>query len=252
MQWKERSRAAAWHLTGSLLAVVLAATLVFALWYPYPYREVSGGRDLFRLIMSADVLIGPFLTFSVFDRRKSRSVLKRDLMCIVLMQLGALSIGIYVSSQARPVYLVHEVDRFRVVTAAEIDPRDLPAAKPAYRRIPLHGIRVIGVRKARDGVEFARLLDSALAGKDVSLIPELWQELDERNFAEIRERSRDITVLRARAGDGGQALNQLLVETGVPAEQVIALPMLGRRDDWSVIMDRRDLRILGYLPIYLF
>ena len=44
---KSRFSAAGIHLTLSLAAAALAAWLVFSLWYPYPYRKISGGRDLF-------------------------------------------------------------------------------------------------------------------------------------------------------------------------------------------------------------
>lgn len=40
----------------------LAATLVFAVWYPYPYREISGGRSLFEMVVAIDVVMGPLLT----------------------------------------------------------------------------------------------------------------------------------------------------------------------------------------------
>ena len=32
--------------------------LVFALWYPYPYSEISGGRDLFLLVVSVEAGLG--------------------------------------------------------------------------------------------------------------------------------------------------------------------------------------------------
>ena len=47
--WKDKLRAAGIHLGLSLLVAALAAALVFGVWYPYPYREISGGRALFDL-----------------------------------------------------------------------------------------------------------------------------------------------------------------------------------------------------------
>ena len=48
----------------------MAAGLVFALWYPYPYREISGGRELFLIVVAVDVIMGPLLTLAVFNRSK--------------------------------------------------------------------------------------------------------------------------------------------------------------------------------------
>jgi hypothetical protein len=50
------------HLSASCLVATLAAWVVFSLWFPYPYREASGGVELFGLIVTVDVLLGPLLT----------------------------------------------------------------------------------------------------------------------------------------------------------------------------------------------
>lgn len=252
MRWKERSQAAGIHLLASLAVASFAAVLVYMVWYPYPYREVAGGNGLFRLIVAVDVVLGPLLTFVVFNRAKPRAELWRDLAVVAMLQLAALGYGLWTVFQARPVYLVHEVDRFRVVTAAEIDPAELPQAKPEFQRLPLHGIRVIGVRKARDSDEMLRSIESALAGKDVSAMPGRWQELDGDNQVQIRAQARDLASLRSRAKGTGAALEELIATAGVAPEEVIALPLVGRSYDWAVVMDRRDLRIIGYLPIDLF
>ena len=44
---KSRLRAALMHLAISFLVALLVAVIMFAFWYPYPYREISGGWDLF-------------------------------------------------------------------------------------------------------------------------------------------------------------------------------------------------------------
>lgn len=45
--WADRFKASGIHLGLSLVMASLAALLVFGIWYPYPYREISGGRELF-------------------------------------------------------------------------------------------------------------------------------------------------------------------------------------------------------------
>ena len=111
---KTRFRAAGVHLGLSALVALLAGAVVFGLWYPYPYRVISGGQSLFWLVVTVDLVLGPLLTWIVFDRRKPRAELVRDVSVIALLQLSALVYGLVSVYQARPVYLVHEVDRFRV------------------------------------------------------------------------------------------------------------------------------------------
>ena len=108
-------RAAALHLGGSLLVAALAGALVFGLWYPYPYRELAGGRELFLLIVVVDVVCGPLLTLVLYNPAKPRAELWRDLGLVVLIQLAALGYGLHVVWQARPVYMVQEVDRLKVI-----------------------------------------------------------------------------------------------------------------------------------------
>ena len=47
--WADRLRASGIHLALSLVVAGLAALFVFGIWYPYPYREISGGRELFKI-----------------------------------------------------------------------------------------------------------------------------------------------------------------------------------------------------------
>ena len=74
--WRSRLRAAGIHLVLSCLVAAFGALLVFAVWYPFPYRELSGGRDLFVLLVSVDVVIGPLITFAVFNRAKPAQQLR--------------------------------------------------------------------------------------------------------------------------------------------------------------------------------
>ncbi len=96
------------HFLGSVLVAGLSAGLVFGLWYPAPYGALAGGLFLWGLMATVDVVCGPLLTLVVFDQRKPRRELKRDISFIVLFQLAALSYGLYSVAQARPIYLAYE------------------------------------------------------------------------------------------------------------------------------------------------
>src|SRR5207253_6942312 len=128
--WRPRLRAAVVHLAFSILVAIATALLVFSLWYPPPYREISGGRELFQLVVAVDIVLGPLLTFAVFNLAKPRAELKRDLAIIVALQLAGLAYGLWTVHQARPLHMVFEYDRFRVVHQADI-PSELESKVPA-------------------------------------------------------------------------------------------------------------------------
>ena len=125
LEFQARLTAAALHLLICAAVAALTALLVFGIWFPYPYREVAGGRDLFLLILGVDVVCGPILTLVLFNPRKPRKELVRDLTLVALIQLVALAYGIHAVMQARPVLLAFEADRFRSVSVVEIDPAKL-------------------------------------------------------------------------------------------------------------------------------
>ena len=175
-----------------------------------------------------------------------------DLSVIVVLQIAALVYGLLTVFEARPVYLVHEVDRFQVVTAADIDPAELKKALPEFQKLPLHGIRLIGVRKAEDLSEMMQSVESALAGKDVAKNPLRWQAIHTAHQDQIRQRGRNVAFLRSRAADGGAALNDLLAKSGLDENDTIGLPLVSRRSDWTILLNRTDLKIVGYLPIESF
>ncbi|HYI06323.1 MAG TPA: hypothetical protein VD858_15630, partial [Reyranella sp.] len=111
---RRRAFAAGVHLLISAVVAILAAVLVFGLWYPGAYRLLAGGRDLFLLVTAVDVIIGPLLTFAVFNLAKPRKELRRDLAVIGALQLAALFYGMVTVYEARPIAMVFEVDRFRL------------------------------------------------------------------------------------------------------------------------------------------
>ena len=252
MNLKNRLSAAGVHLSISLVIAALAWTLVSSFWYPYPFIEISGGRQLFVLLVTVDIVLGSMLTFSVFSSGKLRRVLIRDLMVIGALQLTALAYGLWTMYIARPVFLVHEVDRFKVVSAADLDESDLREAPPLFRRLPKSGVQTIGIRQARDSADKLRSLDLELAGKELSLQTEWWQPLSEENRISMRQLGKPIHLLRQKTVDGGTKLDQILRTANVSDDEAIALPLLTRFASWSVVLDKRDLKIIGYLPIDLF
>ena len=95
-------------------------------------------------------------------------------------------------------------------------------------------------------------IESAIAGKDIGMMPGRWQDLDADNKAQIGQLGRSVDFLRSRASDGGVAINQIISGAGLKDADVIGLPLASRRTDWTVLMNRKDVRIIGYVPIDSF
>ena len=238
------------------MLAALAAWLVFGLWYPYPYREISGGRELFLLVVAVDVVLGPLLTFAIFNRAKPMAELRRDLFVIVLLQLAALSYGLWTVFVARPVHLAFEIDRFRVVHAVDVPENLLAKAPPALRRLPFTGPTMLAVRPFKDAQENMDATLAALQGVDLGARPDLWQL-----YADARERilaaSKPLSELRQRfpapAAGADDPIEAALAQVGRPAANTLRyLPLVGRNVFWTVVIDPVSAEPLAYLPLDSF
>ena len=110
-------KATAIHLAMSLIIFSYLVYLIVYVWYPQPYFAVDGGWQGLRLVAAVDLVLGPLITFLIFNLGKPRLEIFFDLLVIVSIQFGALAYGVMLTYQQRPVAIVL-IDDF-VVTAIE-------------------------------------------------------------------------------------------------------------------------------------
>lgn len=243
---RARWRAAAIHLTLSAAVATLAAVLVFGLWYPGDYRLLAGGQSLFILVTLVDLVLGPLLTLVVFDVKKARRHLRRDLMVIGLLQLAGLAYGLHTVWVARPVVMVFEIDRFRVLSEGQIRVSELPQSPAAYRTLSWRGPIVVGTRKPVSVADRNDALFSAVDGFDIGQRPIYWQPYDQSR-ADVRLRARSVALL-FRAHEAQRAvLTARVRDFGLDPSTATFLPVIAR-GDWVAILDPTG-RIAGFLPV---
>jgi hypothetical protein len=255
--WKIRLTAALIHLGISLAVAALAALLVFLAWYPYPYREISGGRSLFFLVVSVDVIMGPLMTLVVFNRTKPRRELRRDLSVIGLLQVAALAYGLWTMAVARPVHLVFEIDRFRVVHAIEIPANLLRLAPVDLKQLPLIGPTLLSVREFKDAKESFDATMAAVQGVPLSARPDLWQSYAAAK-PQIVARARPLAELKIRFPTHAADIDQALASSSPapyatrPGTSVGFVPMIGREKFWTVLIDVNTAEVIAFVPIDSF
>ena len=249
--WRDRLRASGIHLGISLTIAALAALLVFALWYPYPYREISGGRELFLLVVVVDVMLGPLITLAVFNRAKPKAELRRDLAMVGLIQLAALGYGLWTVFLARPVHMVFEYDRFRVVHAVDIPLELTQQNRSGVDALPLTGPTLLALRPFKDNKEEMEATLAALQGVSLSARPELWQP-----YSQARERvlqaAKPVQALKSRFTNQIVTLDAAVAQTGRPAEALVYLPLISRQAAWTVLLDAVTAAPLAYVPLDSF
>lgn len=110
-------KATAIHLSMSIAVFAYLAYLIIFVWYPEPYFSVDGGWQGLRLVAAVDLVLGPFITFLIFNPNKSMREIVFDLFIIAVIQFGALAYGVYTTYAQRPVAVVI-IDEF-VLSAIE-------------------------------------------------------------------------------------------------------------------------------------
>lgn len=238
---------AGWHLLISLFVAGAAALLVFKIWYPHPYEELTGGLALYKLVVIVDVICGPLLTLVLASPKKSTKERIVDFSLIGAIQLAALLYGLYSVSQARPVIAAFEQDRIMVVTAAEIDYEQLSNAPEGLRQLSWFGVKRVGLREPVNVEEANQSLSMSLQGIEPSMRPNWWVEDDEKERAKIRAKMKPLSVL-AKARDLGEA--EILSSASVKSDkQLYYLPFTSSfNKDWIVLLDQHA-DFVAYAPI---
>jgi hypothetical protein len=248
IDWAPRLQASGLHLLLSLGVAALAATLVFAIWYPYPYRVISGGQELFLILVTVDVLLGPLITLSVFNLSKPRRTLKKDLMVVGLLQVAALAYGLWTMSLARPVHLVFEIDRFRVVHAVDVPLDELAQADPRIQTLPLMGPSLLAMRSFKSENEKMEATMMALQGIALGARPAMWQPYGE-GVTSVLQVAQPLRVLKAKFPDRQAQIDAVVGKTGRPADALLYVPMVGRDTFWTVLIDPISAQVLAFLPL---
>src|SRR5690606_5910756 len=84
-----------------------------------PLHIAVGVTQIYIIILIADLIIGPLLTFVVYKNDIKK--LYFDLALILLIQISAFLYGMHAVAQGRPAWLVFVIDDFELVSLANLD-----------------------------------------------------------------------------------------------------------------------------------
>lgn len=245
------AKAALFHFLGSTFVAALVAVFVFFIWYPHPYGLISGGLRLFFILVSVDVICGPMLMLVLFSPKKPRRELFADMLLVILIQLAALTYGVHIVYQARPLFLVHEVDRFRVISFPDYNGDDVsesiakldPVMKPHWLRGPV----VVGIRDAINIKERQDvMLASVFGGRDYSQRPEFYVPYDSAYQRKALARARPLKSFTEYFPVTLNDARELLIISGLQMDDAYFLPML-HKQEWVAVLDS-SAHIVGFLP----
>ena len=229
-----RVKATGIHILISIVIVLSVLTTMYLLWYPNAYFALMGGQKLITVLASVDIFLGPLLTFAVF--KSGKKGLKFDLVCIGVLQIVALSYGVYVMFQARPVFTVFNKNKFQISGVVEITPEELAKAKnPNWRSLSISGpiLVAIGVPDKKDKKEsmFARIeTDSAYR------YPRLYDHY-ENHRNEVINSGKPLATLSNFSLNNKVIIEKFLSRINRPQSDFLFVPISSELEEMSVVVD---------------
>lgn len=243
-----RWKAALIHLYISAAITTAVSALLLLVWYPPPYFHAGGASELLALLVGVDVTLGPLITFIVF--KSGKPGLKFDLAVIGIVQSIALVYGLNTVVSTRPVFLVAAVDRFVLVDANQIAPKDLAqASRPEWQRLSWTGPILVGTKLPTDPQEHSALLFNTLStGKDVQELPKYYVSYDQV-VPSLLQRAQPVNALLKLYPDKHGEIDGWLKRHCANEAQVLWLPIQARNGDLVMMVRAKDGRPVGALPI---
>jgi hypothetical protein len=239
-----RFRWALIHLLACVLIAGASTSLVLLLWYPSSVAPILGVGKIVGVLVAVDVICGPLLTALLSNAAKPRRELMIDLTFIAVIQLGALSYGLYSLYAARPVAIAFEVDRLIIVTANQVQKEPVDAAAALENDLDFAGLKLVAVRKPKSSIEYLESLDYSIQGVTPAMRPNWWRPIVEAR-SEIAERAKPLTHLIVKKPDQADELRAHAAKAATPIESLRYLPFVSSRNlEWIALLDPAD-KIVG-------
>lgn len=112
------------HLGISSIILIVLMYLIFYKWYPHNLFFTSGGWQGTKIVFFVDMVLGPLLTLILVTPTKRIKELIRDLFCCGLLQICALSYGVALIVNNKPIAL--SIHNGIIYTISKDDIKNLP------------------------------------------------------------------------------------------------------------------------------
>lgn len=239
-------KAAVVHLMTSILVLSLSAAVIFFIWYPGDFAKLSGITKVFFYLVIVDCFCGPLLTLLIFSPKKKRSVWLKDLAVIIFLQMTAFFYGMFVVFDARPILLVFEGDRFRLVSNLDVDHDALKSSQLVARGF-FSKPEVIAARLSHPGdIDYLSSVQLSMQGVYPSFRPDRW--IPYNNAIEDVLRSSKPLVLIEKNKILINYLNQANSNAGLYKYLPITIDNL-QAENWIAIIDSNNGALIKFLPI---
>ncbi len=245
---KTRLTAAGLHFLASALVISFCLYVIYFIWYPKPFYTIHSVFDAVKIVLSVDLVLGPFLTLLIYNTSKPRKELVRDIAIIIVIQLSALSWGMHVTYKMRPVFFVFQGDTFYPIIKQDIDLDTVNSEVPAPAIWERPKMVYIEPLKGKDAIQ--RLQELAKGGpiKGDMYRPELYKPLslqEDSTYRQdvIRQAMSYSRLLKSKTWKPG--VEQLVSSRGGRIEDYLFYPVENDRFSGLIAFRKADFSVAG-------
>lgn len=232
MNWKQRLYAAAIHSIFSLILLSIALFFVFYLWYPAPLDKAMGVGNIFWILLTIDLILGPLLTFFIFNPKKKE--LKIDLLIIIMIQLGAYLYGLHTVAQGRPIFKVFVVDDIELVRAIDLNYKSNIKIDKNFEKSLFMKPRWVSAVYSSDPEISKQQKQDEMFGNSLASRPETYQPIQVRS-EQIKKKVRPLNTLFAV---NSKAEVEEIFKKYHSAKLIGFLPAKGLEEDMVVLVNQ--------------
>ncbi len=236
---KQKIKAGGIHFLLSLVVISSYLSIVFLLWYPDPYATLEKVVDAAKIVVGVDLVLGPLLTFLLY--KKNKPGLKLDLSMVVLFQITALSWGVYVTYEQRPVYIAYAEEMFSVVAAS-----DLKGKRPEDSALQAQGWgdqKIVYVELPKEAKEKVDLL---FRHPNAYTLVDRYRDYQDY-IEEILKASIDMPQRIEDYPEMQEPVNALLKKHKKVLDDIAFIPVEGRKALAFIVLNRADGKLLDIL-----
>ena len=249
MKVKARLKASVIHMLISAMVLLVFFSVVYFIWYPNPLHQLHSTLNVTQIVVAVDLVLGPLLTLVIFNIKKPRAELVRDVSLIVLVQIIALGWGMHITHKVRPAFVVFHLDAMYSVTRDDIqrstsaDESLLPYfwQKPEYVYIPpLQGEEVV-----QHVVNVIKKGESDIMYHTDRYLPFM------ENIDEMLARSLDISAYVENKPGTKKYLDKFLQDNQGVLEDYVFFPLEYGQFKAIMAFDKKDMTVVGLVgPVY--
>ena len=218
------------------------AFFVFFKWFPFPYYLIINALKIYFILFFCALILGPGLICVVSNAKKKKKLLIMDYFFIFILQVGVIAYGTQLLIQGRPIFLVYVVDRFEIVTAADINKEDFEGNERVNKI--WQGPVAVFAEIPEDAKERIPLLLRSLGGRDIQYFPKYYKNiLDKKEI--IVKKLAVINISEVIRNNNYELYLQKIKPHN--NDNLILAPVNFKGKFWTVALEKNDMHISSWI-----